>query len=206
MAKRYGLEQGQEVGRELRGPNVLTERVLVPMAQAGLAGAGAGVAVLAVWVALVGNWHGWRLALFVGVLCGAGLLVWRFVWEVRLPVLSWLESVTGEDLDGNGVVGDASGRVQFTEAGLDRRARQALRLASEGKSISRRALVPRMMPRGEWEAMGRRLVARGVCDKARDGSLLLRCGSFAEAWERYTAPRTSTQFWLDDAGGFVSKD
>jgi MFS family permease len=205
MAKRYGLEQGQEVGRELRGPNVLTERVLVPMAQAGLAGAGAGVAVLAVWVALVGNWHGWRLALFVGVLCGAGLLVWRFVWEVRLPVLSWLESVTGEDLDGNGAVG-STGRVQFTEAGLDRRARQALRLASEGQSISRRALVPRMMRRGEWEAMGRRLVARGVCKRAGDGSLLLGCGSFAEAWEKYTAPRTSTGFWVDEEDGLVSKD
>ena len=204
--RRYAVETTQqEAEREMYGGNVVQERVLVPLALSCLAGAGVSVVVLAGWFAVVGDLTAWRAALVCGVLAGGGLLVWRCWWEVRLPVLRWLESLTGEDIDGDGAIGAPSSRVPFTEAALDRRARQVLRLAAEGRPITRSALVPKMLSRGEWEGLMSRLVARGICERGRDGSAVLKYKTFGEAWERYTAPQVSTQFWLDTDGGLVSK-
>ena len=200
--KRYQAEQEREITPQ---PSTFTAQVVVPLAQCGLVGLMLAVGAMAIARAILGDWRGWPVALLIGLLGFVGLGVWRFVWDVRRPVLEWLESATGQDLDGNGEIGSA-GRVTITETQLDRRARQVLRMATEGKSISRRTLVPRMMSRGEWQALMTRLVARGICERARDGSAVLRVKTFAEAWERYTTPRESTQFWVDEDGGLVSKE
>jgi len=200
--KRYPLEQERELTPQ---PSTFTAQVVVPLAQCGLVGLMLALGSLAIARAVLGDWRGWPVALLIGVLGFVILGAWRFTWDIRRPVLEWLENATGQDLDGNGAIG-ATGRVQFTEAQLDRRARQVLRLAADGKPISRRTLVPRMMSRGEWEGLMSRLVARGICDRARDGSAVLKFKTFAEAWERYTAPRESTQFWVDEDGGLVSKE
>jgi hypothetical protein len=201
---KYQLEQEREVTPQ---PSAFVASVVVPLAQCGLVGAMLALGALTLAVVITGDLTGWPVALVIGVLGFVILGAWRFTWDVRRPVLEWLEAWTGQDIDGDGTVG-TTGRVPFTEAVLDRRARQVLRLASEGKSISRASLVPKMMPRGEWEALMARLVARGIGTRARDRSVVVKYNTFAEAWERYTngPPGPYPSWWVDESDGLVSKE
>jgi hypothetical protein len=178
--------------------------VAVPLTQCAIVGFAVGLAVLAVTAGAMRRWAWWPLALCAGVLAFTALAVWRFVWEIRRPAVAALEELSGRDLDGDGFVG---ARVPLDNVRLDRLARHLLRLAADGKSISRRAVVPRMMTRGEWEVIMKRFVARGVIDRDRMGAAVLKCGTFEECWSRYVGEaQNARSFWVGEDGDLIARE
>jgi hypothetical protein len=171
-------------------PGGLVLGVAVPLLQCAICGASVGAGLLAVLWAAGELAQSWRGGLVLAVLVSAGLACWRFgrglLCQTRL--LAVLENATGTDINRDGVIGNrqpARPQVPGGNATIDRLARQMLLLACEGKPISRRALVPKMLTRDEHEIITKRLQARGVCTRNKTGALSLRYPDFATAWGVY---------------------
>jgi hypothetical protein len=182
---------------EYRGDSI-RYRVGVPLVQSMLAGLALVVALGAVILAAmyVDVLGVWTLLLLSGAGMFAYLCGWRMWMDIRAPYAQ--ERATGEDTNRDGYIGDP--RIRTDNARMDRLARQVIRLAHEGRSISRAALVPKLLTAGEWELLRKRLSGRGVVDLDRKGAMMMRHATYAESWARYTeGPRGSS--WLVNQDG-----
>lgn len=176
----------------------------VPFAQSVLSGvavavAGALLIAFAMWPDALGVW--W-LPVFLGVAWWCYLLGWRTYRDLRAPYE--VERATGEDTNRDGYVGDP--RIRTTDGRMDRLARQVIRLAHSGQSISRAALVPKLLTAGEWELLRKRLVGRGVVDLDRKGAMTMRNQTYAESWARYTGGPRSSSYLVNEDGDLVEAE
>jgi hypothetical protein len=188
---------------DIRGESI-RYRVGVPLAQSVLSGlavvvAGVLIISLAMWPDALGVW--W-LPITCGVAWFCYLLGWRTFRDLRSPYE--VEHETGEDTNRDGYVGDP--RIRTDNARMDRMARQVIRLAHSGQSISRAALVPKLLTAGEWDLLRRRLSGRGVVDLDRKGAMMMRAASYAESWARYVERPRPHSYLVNQDGDTVEAE